>query len=238
MALKKSIDKATFDNLPSDFQKEYKAVGDKFVLDIEGDDGVDWKHKRDIEAEHRKRAEDKVTKTQEELDNLRRGAIPKDDVEALENSYKTKATESQEKHARELKERDAVIERVTVDAAAKDISAIFLAPGAMIPMVRSRLKVEITDGVAVTRVLDKNGQPSALSIADLKTEFKNDASLKPVIIASKASGGGSGGGKDDGGAGGHHGGKKLKDMGDAERIEFFKTDPDGFRRAVAEQSKP
>lgn len=235
MALKKSLTKAEYDALPAAFKTEYKASGEVFVLDIEGEDGIDWKQKREIEADHRKKAEAKAQKAQDELDDMRRGAIPKADVEALEGSWKTKLETQQAAHATELANRDAVIAATTVDSVAKDIAQIFTAPAIAIPMIRSRLKSEITNGVAITRVLDKNGAPSAMSVEDLKNEFKADTALAPVILASKASGGGAADGK--GGEGGGGGaGKKLKDMGDKERKELYQRDPAEFRRLVAEQN--
>lgn len=229
MALKKKLTKAEFDALPSAFQSEYKASGENFVLDIEGDDGIDWKAKRDIEVEHRKKAEKKVETVQEEIDNLRRGAIPKDDVEALETSWKTKLTEAQQKHKDELDARDMVIANTTVTSVAKEMAGMFMAPAAMIPMIRSRLKSEITNGVAITRVLDKNGQPSALTVEDLKNEFKADPELAAVIVGGKGSGGG--GGK-EGGSGGAD--KKLEDMNGEERTALLRSDPVKFRKLVAD----
>lgn len=232
MALKKQLSKAEYDNLPEAFRKEYKASGENFVLDIEGDDGTDWKKKRDIEAEHRKNAETKLTQVQEELDNVRRGAIPKADVDALETSWKSKVDNATAAGNTRVAELEAVVARQTVDTVAKDVASMFLAPAAMLPMIRGRLKSEIQNGEAITRVLDKNGQPSAMTIDDLRTEFKADASLAPVIVASKASGAGASGEK--GGAPGA-GGKKLKDMNDAERTELYRKNKPEFDRLVAEQ---
>lgn len=229
MALKKQITKAEYDALASAFQAEYKASGENFVLDIEGDDGIDWKKKREIEAEHRRNAERERDTAREEADNLRRGAIPKNDVEALENSWKTKVETTKTELQAQIAERDITINNLTVDTVAKDVASIFLAPALAVPMIRSRLKSEISNGVATTRVLDKNGQLSAMSVDDLKNEFKADAAYAPVLVGGKGSG--AGGGKEDGkGAGGE---KKLKDMNDAERAEWVKRDPDGFRKAVA-----
>lgn len=226
MALKKKLSKAEFDALPSDFQKEYKASGENFVLDIEGDDGIDWKHKRDIAEEHRRTAEAKATKAQDDLDEMRRANIPKNDVEALEASWKQKLTDAQTSAKAKEDELNGVIANQTVGTVASDVASLFLAPAAMIPMIRGRLKVEINNGVAVTRVLDKNGQPSAMSVEDLKNEFKADTGLAPVLVGSKASGGGAA--ANQGGGGGA--GKKLKEMNDQERIAFYKADPAEFKR--------
>lgn len=234
MALKKQISKADYDNLPAAFKTEYRAQGEDFVLDIEGEDTTDWKKKRDIEAEHRRNAEARATAAENERDEMRRGAIPKADVEALENSWKAKVTTAEQAGAARVAELETVIATTTADTAARDVASMFLAPAAMIPMVRSRLKPEIVGGVAVTRVLDKNGQPSALTLDDLKAEFKADPTLAPVIVASKASGAGASGGQQQPGGPGA-GGKKLKDMGDAERLKLYRENKPEFDRLVAEQ---
>lgn len=231
MALKKQITKPEFDNLPEAFRAEYKAHGENFVLDIDGDDGVDWKAKRELEVEHRKRAEAKAVKAQEELDEMRRGAIPKNDVDALENSWKTKVSEAETRHKAELEARDLVIANSTITTTAKEIASMFLAPAAMLPMIAQRLKSEVTNGHAITRVLDKNGQPSAMSVEDLKKEYMATPELAPVIVASKASGSGVKSGEPAGG----QSGKKFSEMGDAERTALYKSDPDEFRRLAAAQ---
>lgn len=231
MALKKKLTKDEFDGLSQDLKTHYKASGESFVLDIDGDDGIDWQHKREIEADHRKKAEQKAKALQDELDNLRRGAIPKDDVEALEKSWQEKLTARETELTGKINLLTGTIEQTTVDSAAKEISQMFLAPAAVIGMVKGRLKSEIVDGRAVTRVLDKNGQLSALTIEDLKNEFKADATLAPILVGSKASGGGA-----SGQSGSGAGGKKLKDMNDQERINLFRTNRAEFDRLVAEQN--
>lgn len=233
MALKKKLTKEQFAALSADLQKEYKADGESFVLDVEGDDSVDWQKKRNIEAEHREKAERKAAALQDQVDGLLRGAIPKDDVAALETSWKTKLTDAETKHAHEIAELNGVIATSTVTNVANDVAQIFLAPAAMVPMIRGRLKSEIVNGVATTRVLDKNGQPSALTVEDLKNEFKADASLAPVIVGSKASGGGAGGSGSQPGAGG----KKLKDMNEQERTKLYKENPAEFKRLVDESKQ-
>ena len=231
MALTKQLDKAAFDALPEHFKTEYKALGENFVLDIVGDDGIDWKQKREIEADHRKKAEERLRASQDELDNMRRGAIPKDDVAALETSWKQKLTDRETELKAEIDNLYLTIGNTTVKSAATDVANMFLAPAAVVPMISARLKSEIQNGVAVTRVLDKNGQLSAMTIDDLKNEFKNDASLASILVGSKASGGGAAGGSS--GAGG----KKLSEMNDQERTTLYKSNPEEFKRLVAEQNK-
>ena len=46
-----------------------------------------------------------------------------------------------------------------------------------------------------TGLLDKNGERSAMTAAELKIELSNDTALAPLISGSKASGSGGAGGK-------------------------------------------
>ena len=113
------------------------------------------------------------------------------------------------------------------DAMARKISTV---PVAMARMVQDRLTVEIEDGEPVTRVLDKSGRPSAMTLADLEKELVADPDLSGMIVGSKASGSGatanSGGGAT----------KKLHEMNDSERREWYERDPESFKKAVTAQT--
>ena len=70
----------------------------------------------------------------------------------------------------------------------------------MLPHIEKRLKTEHRDGKPQTIVLDDKGQPSAMTVDELKTEFQNDAAFAPLIVGTKANGAGRTGGKESGGA--------------------------------------
>jgi len=78
--------------------------------------------------------------------------------------------------------------------------------------------VEIVDGKPVTRVLDDNGQPTAMTIEEFKESLKNDPELAPVIVGSAASGGGASGG--DGG--GNTGKIDLSKASKEEKMAYLK----------------
>lgn len=212
MALKAVLDK--LDGLPEDVKKEYKQGEDgKFVLDVDGVDNLPsigpLKRAKDHEVAARKTAETKLKETtdaltalQEERDNLLRGAIPKADVEKLEGSYKTKLAAREKELSTQIDQLTGQLNETLVDSVAKGMAAkVSKSPELMLPHIKGRLKMEIgTDGKAVTKVLDAEGKPSALTVADLEKEIVANPAYSTVIIGSKASGGGAGGGKDGGGA--------------------------------------
>lgn len=235
MALKDKVTQEEFDKLHSHFKPEYTQQADGgYLLNVEGREDVGaLKRAKDHEVSARKEAEAKAREAtelaatrQEELDQMRRGAIPKTDVEALELSWKNKLTAAEAKTVQEVAKRDKALQAATADSAAKSIATtISTIPDLLAPMIRSRLAVELTDDGAIVRVLDVHGKPSALTVEDLTKEFKENAAYSGVMIGSKASGGGAGGG-----TGGGANGKKLSEMSEAERIAFHKADPEGFKR--------
>lgn len=235
MAIKKVLTSAEFDKLSDDMKKEYKKSGDEYHLDLEGDDDLGaLKRAKEHEKLARIAAEKEAKETKQKLDDMvATNARSSGDVAALDKSWQQKLDEAKQANELELKKRDDVIAATTVEAEATKLAAkISISPTVMLPHIRSRLRTEIADGRAIVRVLDINGQPSALSLTDLEEEFKKNSDFKPLLIGSRASGAGGGG------SGGNEGGGAAKDlskMTEKERIDFFKTDPDGFRAASAAQ---
>ncbi len=211
MALKAKLD--TVDGLPADVAKEYKSVeegGKKFfVLDVDGaflhdEDIGPLKRARDHERTNRQTAETKlkealsaVETAKEELDQMRRGAIPKGDVEKLEGSWKEKLSKTQTQYEERVRKAEGTVQRLLVDNVAQAIAAkISTAPELILPHVKARLTAEDTSEGFVTRVLDENGKPSALTIEELQKALATDKRFGAIIIGSKASGGGASGGGD------------------------------------------
>ncbi len=234
MALKRVLD--NLDNVPDDVKKEYVEKDGKFHLDLDGEDD-NVKHlttKKQIAEEHRTKAEKRAKELQDELDEMRRGAIPKADVEGLENSWKGKLTESEQK----AKDRETALtkrlHKVLVEDRAEALAReLSTTPSLLAPVIMRRLAVDEVDGEPVVRVKSADGKMSALTLDDLKTEIKGNTEYAAIMIGSKGNGGGAGGGnggKSGSGAGGN--GRELKDMTDAERTEWYKRDPDGFRAAT------
>lgn len=242
MALKSVL--TTLDGLSEDVKKEYTEKDGKFYLDIEGLDehpGVGaLKRAKDHEKSLRQKAEEKVaaiedqlTAKDNEIEGLRTGAVPKDDVNALKTSYETKLAAQQQAADAKYTTLNSLVEKHMLDGEAlrlaTDISTV---PALLVPHIRGRLKLEEVDGQLSVSVLDQSGKPSAASLDDLRKELLSNKNFAPILIGSKASGGGANGGSGGGGAS-----KKLSEMTGAERTAYAKENPEGFRAELEAQKK-
>lgn len=242
MALKSVL--TSLEGLSEELKKEYTEKDGKFYLNLEGlDDHPSvgaLKRAKDHEkglrqaAEAAQRAaEDKVVAKDTELEGLRTGAIPKADVDALRTSFETKQAEQQTAFDAKYGTLTSQIEKVMLDSAAlKMATELSTVPSLMVPHIRSRLRLEDVNGELVVHVADAAGKPSAATLDDLRNEMLQNKNFAPILIGSKASGGGANGGSGGGGAP-----KKLAEMNDAQRIQFKKDDPEGFRRQSEELRK-
>lgn len=242
MALKSIL--TSLDGLSDDVKKEYTEKDGKFYLDIEGLDehpGVGaLKRAKDHEKSLRQKAEEKVTTLEDqlttkdnEIEGLRTGAVPKDDVAALKTSYETKLTQKENEFNEKYGKLNGLVEKHMLDGKALELATeISTVPALLVPHIRGRLKLEEVDGQLSVSVLDATGKPSAASLDDLRKELLSNKNFAPILIGSKASGGGANGGSGGGGAS-----KKLSEMNEAERTAFAKDNPEGFRAELAAQQK-
>lgn len=147
------------------------------------------------------------------------------DVEALEKSWREKLEAETKERDGKLTEYQQMINKMTVGAQAQKLAADMALPGSagiLLPHIEGRLSVEMKDGLAIVRVLDKDGKPSALSVDDLRKEIEGDAAFAPILVGSKASGSGAPGGKGEAGA---------KTMS---RADFDQLDPAAKMKFVTE----
>lgn len=213
MALKKKLTKTEYDAAKADIKTEYKLVEgktDEYELDIEGgEDTGALLRAKDHEKRARQEAETKLREAQEKLDKIEADAIKErekaaresGDTKALEKSWKEKLEKREAELAKQIEVRDAALANLTVDNVAQQIAAkISTAPSILIPHIKNRLRSEIVDGVATTKVVDAKGLPSALTVAELEAEFVANKDYAAIITGSKASGGGARGSQDGGGA--------------------------------------
>jgi len=120
------------------------------------------------------------------------------DVEALEKSWQEKLASEVSSRDKQISDYQSMVKGLTVGSEASRIAAELALPGSadvLLPHISGRMTVEVKDGVASIRVLDKNGKPSALSVDDLKNEITANAAFAPLLVGSKASGSGPIGGK-------------------------------------------
>lgn len=122
------------------------------------------------------------------------------DTAALETSYKaqieglSKQIEDGKKQTRKELRESAALKLAT--ELGGDHAVVLL------PHLRERLRAEEVEGDNLVRVLTPDGKASALSLADLVTEFRSNKAFAAVITASRASGGGASQGSRPGDAGG------------------------------------
>lgn len=182
MALKRKITKTEYDGLNDVLKAEYKANGDNYVLDT--DDATDLINARDLEKREKDAAKTKVKELETELAAIKKAG---GDFEAIETSYKVKIaalegqlTEANTTLTNERRDRYANTE-------AAKIAARFTVPSLMQKEIAKRLDIDPKNPTQV-RVLDKDGKPSAMTIADLEKEFVDNPEYKGIVVASKASG--------------------------------------------------
>lgn len=214
MALKYEVD--TLDGVDDLVKDAYEKRGEKYVLKIEGMPQIDntladriaklEANNRDLLGE-KKAAKDEAEKAR--IEAAKKGG----DIEALENSWKEKLHNTETAKNQEVDQYKKMVSGLTVGAAAATIAADVFGANAELMMhhVNNRLGYDIVDGVPVVRVLSESGAPSALSIDELKAEFKASAKFAPFVVATRASGAGA-----HGQAGGVQTGKKFAEYTGAE----------------------
>ena len=160
-----------------------------------------------------------------EREALEEAARQKGDWQALEDSYKEKLSAKELEFSTQAETLRKQVYKLTVgDQALKLASEISKshAIGIMTPFIEQRLTLDENNNV---RVLDLQGKPSAMTIDDLKQEFKANAMFQDIVVANNSSGGGATGGGNGGGAA-----KNPKEMTEQERIDLYNRDPVLFKQ--------
>lgn len=192
MALKKKLTKEEHSKLPDHLKAEYIEDGDGFRLDIEGDEDTGaLKRAKDREAQLRREAETKLREAQEQLDALGNDdARKKGDIATLEKSWQKKLDDSKAEYESKLGKLTSHTKTQLVDNVAQQIaSKISNAPALLLPHIKARLAADFEGDAPVTRILDKDGKPSAMTVEELAAEFVANKDFSAIITASKASGG-------------------------------------------------
>lgn len=155
-----------------------------------------------------------------EREALEEAARQKGDWQALEDSYKAKLAEKETEFTSQAENLRKQVYKLTVgDQALKLASEISKshAIGIMTPFIEQRLTLDENNNV---RVLDLQGKPSAMTIDDLKQEFKANAMFQDIVVANNSSGGGATGVGFGGGAA-----KKPSEYTEQERKELRLSNP-------------
>lgn len=228
MALKKKLTKEEYAKLPDALKSEYVEDGDGFRLDIDGDEDTGaLKRAKDREAQLRKDAEAKLREAQEELDRINGDdARKKGDIATLEKSWQSKLDKQKEEYEGRLGKLTAHTTRSLVDNVATALaSKISNAPAILLPHIKARLQADFEGDSPVTRVLDKDGKPSAMTLDELTAEFVANKDFSAIITASKASGGAGKPSNQNGGGAPNQSEKPadLASMKPAQLVEFIKA---------------
>lgn len=179
--LKRKIAKTDYDALPDILKAEYKPNGDDYVLDT--DDARELLNARDNEKKRADTLAGELATTKTKLKELE---TANGDFTSLKSSYETKIAGLE----KQLGETNATLTNERRDrhvgAAADKIAARFKTK-LIVPEIAKRLDVDPKDGKTV-RVLDKDGKPSAATLADLEKEFVDNPEFKDIVVPTKASG--------------------------------------------------
>ena len=192
MALKKKLTKAEYEKLSEHIKAEYIEDGDGFRLDIDGDEDTGaLKRAKDREAQLRRDAEAQLREAQEELDRINGDdARKKGDIATLEKSWQKKLDDTKAEYEGKVSKLTAHTTKTLVDNVATQIATkISNAPALLLPHIKSRLQADFEGDSPVTRVLEKDGKPSAMTVEELAAEFVANKDFSAIITASKASGG-------------------------------------------------
>ena len=181
MALKRQV--LTLEEVAEAHREHYKPLeeGVGFVLDVEGaeDTGA------------LKRSLEHVRKEKEQA--LALAKQKGEDLANVEASWKGKLEEATKAHETSVKNTLSALKRATSDRIVADLSTKLAGDAAdlLAPHISTRIKIELDGDKAISRVLDKEGRASALSLSDLEAELRADPRFARVIVASKGSGSGA-----------------------------------------------
>lgn len=198
MALKRKLTSTEFDKLSDGIKAEYKKDGENYVLDVDGDEETGElrraNERNKIEAAQ---AKADAKKAADELAALKEtGARNSGDVAALDASWKDKFKAQETAHKEANGKLTGMLDTQLRQNVAKELAGkISNAPSLLMPHILPRIKVDLTGDTPVTRILDANGQISALTIDDLQKELVANKDFAPIIVANRGSGSGGAGNK-------------------------------------------
>lgn len=235
MALKVKITKDEFDALDPVLQAEYKGDGAGYILDA------------DVQSADTTALVNAHNRTKEELRVLREAQeerIREAEERAREELRKSgnttelerRLTEEREQLRREkdadILKRTQQLSRVLVSDRAQILARELSgeAWAVMLPHIQSRLVADLDSDIPACKVVAADGQPSTLSIEDLKKEFLNNPAFASIIVGVDSSGGGAG--RKPGG----NASKKPEEYSQQERIDLYNSNPAEYHRVFPVQN--
>lgn len=178
-------------------------------------------------ARLREHADGVLTQRKKDRDRLDQLARKAGDFESIENSYKEKLADKDQSIA----SLTQIVENTFAGRAATELAAAVAMKGSeklVRQWIAPRIRTEFqgADKEPKTVVLDANGNPSAMTLDELKEELLNDPALAPVVVGSKAKGAGGPDPESAGGSGKTIKASELEKMTPREKAHFFEKNPD------------
>lgn len=228
MALKRKISEEVFNKLPADIKVEYIKDGDEYKLDIDGDEYTGaLKRAKDRESQARKDAEAELKELKaklseiESIDNRK-----KTDIATLERSWQSKLDATVSEYSAKMDKLTKHTQTTLVDNVASALaSKVSKAPALLIPIIKSRLQADFEGDAPKTRILDKEGKPSALTIEDLEKEIVANPEFSAIIVGSRSSGSATSSNVKNvaGDSGASNSARNLASIKPSEMAEFLKS---------------
>lgn len=192
--MKYKISKAEYEKLSDEQKAMYGAKGDDYQLQVEGlpddYDAVLAKNQQLMdEAKQAKQARNQI-EAQAKAD-AEEAARKSGNVQELEKSWGDKLEQILQQHKAEVGQAHDQLAKVMVTKEAQTLASRIFGKnaGPLLHNVTSRLTLEKGEnGEFKTRVLDKDGKASALTLADLEKEFSSSEDFKSFLVATKATG--------------------------------------------------
>lgn len=190
-----SLELPNLDGLDDAVKALYVEKDGKFTLDVSGlPDVAGLKQKNDELLAEKKESKRKADEAETARKEAERAAAEKSgDTEALNKSWQEKLDAAEAKSKVTIDQLTGTVTNLTTGNQATTLASDLAIQGsaeALLPHIQTRLKTEFIEGQPRTVVLDKEGKPSAMTVAELGEEFKANKAFSPLIAASKAGGAG------------------------------------------------
>lgn len=195
MAIKRKINKEEFEKLPDIMKSEYEDKGGSYIAIIDGDDEAVESLKK--AKEHESNAHKETKKALKELEDRLNsmdyeGKKKSNDIEAIEKSWSEKLLNREKELGDERDNLKSMLASSLRDSTIASIASKIVKPDAQRLFKKSieeRFNVDIENGKASLRILDKEGKPSAMTLEDFEKEILADKEYGSILVVSKASGG-------------------------------------------------
>lgn len=232
--LYRKINKDVYDKLSDELKEFYEEKNGSYVLKLDGgndDDVGELRRANDRLKQENKDFKKELKELNDKLEDISGiDAKKRGDIETLEKSWKEKLDKTTKELTDKLTGKDTFIRTTLVDSVATQLATKLCADksGIILPHIKARLTADLEGETPTTKVLDKDGKVSALTIEDLEKEFVANKDFSSIIVGSKASGSGTPNGNQQRGHGGaplDANGKPVafKDMSIQQRVDHIKA---------------